>query len=90
MHGQPTHTDLHTCTGMGQASASIGLVDVEEWESCAYLMLVRMRMTKKVIPTATITSAMPMLDIQAASIQPTSCSCVVGSIESGDVAPLVV
>ena len=29
MHGKPTHADLHTCTGMGQASASIGLVDVE-------------------------------------------------------------
>jgi hypothetical protein len=41
----------------------------------AHLKLVRMRMTKKVMPTATMTSAIAMLDIHAASPHPTS-SCV--------------
>ena len=42
----------------------------------AYLMLVRMRRTKKAMPTATMTSAIAMLDIHAASPHPTS-SCMV-------------
>ena len=41
-----------------------------------YLMLVRMRRTKKTMPTATMTSAIAMLDIHAASPHPTS-SCMV-------------
>jgi len=41
----------------------------------AHLKLVKMRMTKKVMPTATMTSAIAMLDIHAASPHPTS-SCV--------------
>ena len=38
----------------------------------AHLTLVRMRMTKKAIPTATITSVIPMLESHTASAQPCS------------------